>query len=354
MYEDITYEIIVQRMLARVPNSLDKREGSIIYDAIAPAAFELTLMYKEFDSILDESFADTATRQFLIKRAKEIGLEPYPATYAVLKAVSTPSSLELTIGDRFTLGNLTYKIISKIASGEYKVQCETLGTAGNQQFGNLVPISFIEGLESFTVTELLIPAEDEEETETFRARYLNSFDHKAYGGNVQDYIEKTNAIDGVGSTKVTPVWNGGGTVKLTILNSEYGIASSTLIDSVQNAIDPTQDGTGQGIAPIGHTVTVDTATPVTINISTTFTLQSGYTFDAIENDLEDAVSEYLLELRKTWADNSSLVVRISHIERRLLDVEGVLDVSNTKINTSSSNLELTTYQVPVLGAITNV
>lgn len=354
MYEDITYEAILQRMLARVPNSIDKREGSIIYDAIAPCAFELILMYKEFDSIINESFADTATRQFLIRRAKERGLEPYPATYAVLKAVSTPSSLELNIGHRFSLGNLSYIIIEKISDGQYKIQCETSGTVGNNSSGNLVPISYIEGLESFIVTDILIFARDDEETEDFRTRYFNSFEHSAYGGNVQDYKDKTNSITGVGSTKVTPIWDGAGTVKLTILNSAYNVASEDLVSNVQNIIDPSQDGTGIGVAPIGHIVTVDTPEEVEINISSTFSLQSGYTFEDIEQGLEDAINEYLLEQRKIWADNDTLVVRISQIERRMLDVDGVVDVTNTTVNSGSSNIELTEYQVPVSGVISNV
>ena len=37
-YEEMTYERIMSRCLARVPGTVDKREGSIIYDAIAPAA----------------------------------------------------------------------------------------------------------------------------------------------------------------------------------------------------------------------------------------------------------------------------------------------------------------------------
>ena len=41
MYEHITYEGIMSRILARVPDTLDKREGSIIYDAVAPIAVEI-------------------------------------------------------------------------------------------------------------------------------------------------------------------------------------------------------------------------------------------------------------------------------------------------------------------------
>ena len=50
-YEDITYEVILQRMLDKVSDNMDKREGSIIDDALAPAAVELQLMYIELDTI---------------------------------------------------------------------------------------------------------------------------------------------------------------------------------------------------------------------------------------------------------------------------------------------------------------
>ena len=70
MYEDIIYEDILERMLDHVPDDMDKREGSVIYDALAPAAIELQLMYLELDVILKETFADTASREFLLRRAK--------------------------------------------------------------------------------------------------------------------------------------------------------------------------------------------------------------------------------------------------------------------------------------------
>ena len=36
--EYFEYDIILQRMLDRVPIQIDKREGSIIYNALSPAA----------------------------------------------------------------------------------------------------------------------------------------------------------------------------------------------------------------------------------------------------------------------------------------------------------------------------
>lgn len=51
MYEDQTFDVILQRMLSRVPETMDKRESSPIYAALAPAAVELTSMYIAFDCI---------------------------------------------------------------------------------------------------------------------------------------------------------------------------------------------------------------------------------------------------------------------------------------------------------------
>ena len=353
MYENVTYEGILERMLNRVPNSIDKREGSIIYDALAPAAYELMGMYIEFELILKETFGDTASRDFLIRRAAERGVIPYPATKAILKADVEPIGINIEIGSRFNLNELNYVITEKISESEYKIQCETPGTQGNTYFGMLIPIDYIQGLESIKITEVLIPGENEEETEDIRARYFETFDTKPFGGNKKDYITKTNAIPGVGSTKVTPLWDGGGTVLLTILNSEFKKASTTLVKEVQTQIDPSKDGSGVGIAPIGHIVTVKTADNVTINITTTITFQEGFTFGTQKAEIEKSIKDYLLELKKIWANEKSLVVRISQIEIRILNLTGVVDIANTKINGAASNLVLGEYEIPVLGGVVN-
>lgn len=354
MYENMSYEGILERMLNRIPNTFDKREGSIIYDALAPAAMEIMSMYLELENIMNETFADTASREYLIKRAAERGIIPDPAAKAVLKAKTKPETLDIAIGSRFSFNELNYAVTSKIESGFYMVECETAGTIGNKYFGNLIPIDYIDGLESIETVELLIPGEDEESTDSIRKRYFDTFGSQAYGGNKKDYIQKTNAISGVGSTKVTPVWNGGGTVLLTILDSEFNKASSTLVQKVQNEIDPTQDGKGVGIAPIGHIVTVKTAEEVTINISTNVTVQTGYIFDDVKNTITEAVENYLLGIRKEWADEeASSVVRISQIEARIMNVDKVLDVTGTKINGTADNCTLTAYQIPILGVVTN-
>ena len=353
MFENMSFEGILERMLDRVPNNMDKREGSIIYDALATAAMEMMSMYLDMENIIKETFASTASREYLIKRAAERGIIPYSASFAQLKAESKPATLEIPIGSRFSFNDLNYTVASKISDGAYQIQCETAGTIGNKYFGNLVPIDYIQGLESIEITELLIPGEDDEDTESIRTRYFETFDTKAYGGNVKDYIEKTNSIAGVGATKVTPVWNGGGTVLLTILNSEFKKASDTLVQTVQNIIDPTMQADGMGVAPIGHIVTVRTVDELTIDISLKILFHEGYNFNSTKSAIERAIMNYFDEIDRQWAGDNEKVVRISQIETRVLQIDGVLDVSNTTLNGAADNLIPGEYEIPVLGAVTN-
>lgn len=397
MYEDVTYEVILERMLDRVSDKFDKREGSVIFDTHSPTAIELQILYIELDTLIREAYGDTASREFLIRRCKERGISPYEATHAVLKGEFTPTNIDVT-GKRFNIGTLNFMVTEKIADGEYQVKCETAGIAGNQQLGTMIPIEYVEGLETAELVEILIPGEDEEDTEDLRERYFDSFNEKAFGGNVQDYLEKTNAIPGVGSTKVTSVWNGdirpaemipsaaveawfrgivdtldeevalwltsvytaavekklttGGTVLLTILNSDFGVASDTLLQKVQETIDPNENaGEGYGLAPIGHIVSVKSATGTNISVKTNITFDTGYSWSNLQSSIETVISDYLLELRKSWADSSYLVVRISQIETRLLGIKGIVDIADTKINGSSENLTLGKYEVPMFEGV---
>ena len=352
MYENVTYEGILKRMLDRIPDTMDKREGSIIYDALAPAALELQLMYVELDQLVDDCFADTASRGYLIRRAAERGIYPKAASYSVLRAVCVPGTVEIPIGSRFTLNDLSYTVIERLSEDEYKVRCEETGSVGNKYFGEMAAVDYIKGLESFSIVELIIPGEDEEDTEVFRRRYLSSFDSQAYGGNVEDYIRKTSLIAGVGAVKVTPVWNGGGTVLLTIIDSSYNAAGEALIEQVQQQIDPRGDGSGSGIAPIGHIVTVNTASEVKIDVDLELVLDEGYTLDSVRERVSGAVDDHLRELRGEWQSHDNIAVRIAQIESRIMNIEGVVDIRSTTLNGEDSNLILTKYQIPVMGVIT--
>jgi uncharacterized phage protein gp47/JayE len=362
MFEQETKETILRRMLDRVSAARDKREGSIIYDATAPAAIEFELLYAFLDWYLVQSFGDTAEREYLIKLALERGLSPEEATYAVVKGQFTPSTLELNIGERFSLGTINYAITEKVSAGIYLLRCESAGTIGNQIVGQLLPINYIEGLETASLVEVTIPGENEEGTEVFRERYLKSFDNLAFGGNIADYKEKVLKIDGVGGVKVYPIWQGGGTVRIAFMTSDFNPPTTEFIAEVQEAVDPIPyHQQGVGTAPIGHYVTVAGASDSSISIDLTITYAEGYSFDDLSEQIEGVIDAYFLELNKNWANNqivtteqfsnSGIVVRISQIESRLLEISEIVDIQDTTLNGIAANLTLSTDELAVRGAV---
>lgn len=355
MYEHMTYEYILERMLSRVPDVLDKREGSVIYDACAPAAMELAQFYIELDTNYILSFADTASGEYLTRRTAEFGVNRNSATYAQRKALFYSESNELMdipLGSRFSIGELTYRATERYSLGIYKLTCEQLGTSGNERFGEMLPIDYVANLAKAQLMDVFVPGEDEEEDERLRARFYEAVNEPAFGGNVADYKQKVNSISGVGATKVYPVWNGSGTVKCTIIAADWLVPSNALINEVQTIIDPiVNQGQGFGQAPIDHTVTIAGVTTRTINVSLQLSLESGVNVSQIQEAVEEAIAAYLLELRKDWSNQKQLTVRIAQLDARLLTIQGVEDVSGTLINQYDTNEILNSDEIPVLGVV---
>lgn len=354
MYKDQTYENILARSLARVATNVDKREGSLIMNAIAPVSAEHANIYILLDSIIRDGYIDTAeVREYVVLRCRERGISPYGATPATLKG---KFNMEIPIGSRFNHDELNYTAKAFIEEAEgyyyYQMECETVGEVGNRGFGDLSPIEYINKDLEGELVDLLIPAEDEESTESLKERYLNSFNSNAYGGNKQDYKEKVKALDGVGGVIPIPVWAGGGTVKLLIIDSEFNVATPVLIASVQEQVDPPPQGEGNGVAPIGHTVTVATPEELTVDIKSTISLNDGYNWNQIKTEITTVLEEYFLELRKGW-EEEGVIIRISQIENRILNLAGVLDIADTQINGVASNLSVNREYLPVLGGVTN-
>ena len=85
MYEDQTYDIILERMMNRVSDKIDKRPSSPVYDLHSSTAIEFQILYIELEYLIKNSYGDTAAREFLILLAKDRGLSPEPATKAILQ-----------------------------------------------------------------------------------------------------------------------------------------------------------------------------------------------------------------------------------------------------------------------------
>ncbi len=354
MYENMTYDFLLKRALARAKSKYDKREGSIIFDSVAPITFELAEAYIMAEVILKETFATTADREYLELRAAEYNIYPEPATYAVMKGQFSDA---VPIGARFNYEAYNFTVTELINEEEhtYKLTAETAGVNSNTCIGDITPITNI-NLETARITEIITPGEDAEDTETFRVRYIAALKSKAYGGNGADYKEKALAQNGVGGVKVYRCWNGGGTVKVVVLTTQYTPPDDEMIESLQNIFDPGEEGKGYGIAPIGHVVTVAKAGATPLTITANITLKSG-SVSAIQSEAESAIKEYLLSKAVEWttqSDKEYLTIRGSYILMALLKVDGITDVSNITINGSTEPVKLATDAIATLQKLTLV
>jgi uncharacterized phage protein gp47/JayE len=157
------FQDILTRLLANVDDSLDKRQGSIIYDALAPAAAELAQCYIALDIYTDQSYLLTATGENLDNKVADYGVERQKATYAQRKILVYDTNellMKVEIGTRFSVpneyGGYNYTITEELGTGEYIAVCETSGTDGNEYIGELLPLTSINNLGSAKLTDVII------------------------------------------------------------------------------------------------------------------------------------------------------------------------------------------------------
>lgn len=168
------YENILERMLSNISDDVDKREGSVIYNAIAPAAAELAQMYFTMKNNIDLCFVDTAVEEYLDRLCEQIGIVRKKATKAIRRGQFfdvNHNAMDIEIGSRFSIKDLVFVAVEKIEKGNYKMECETAGTIGNEYTGVLLNIDYIESLGQTDLNEILIPGENDEDDEVLRNRY---------------------------------------------------------------------------------------------------------------------------------------------------------------------------------------
>lgn len=351
--ESRTFEVLLNEMLASVPNNVAKEEGEVIYDALAPTALKLAETYNDMAVLYRRTFAATADGDDLEKRVNEFGVERKGAGKAVRKAIFTDRNgqpLDVAISSLYRLGEITYKVIDQIDTGEFKVEAQTEGSVGNKDFGTLLPVEANNNLGTATLADVLIPGEDVESDESLYAKYQDHISAKAFGGNRAEYRKKLKEIQGVGGVRLKRAPNGGGTVAATIIDSDHNAPTPEFVSYVQNIIDPIeQTGEGMGEAPMCHSVTVYGVDVASFIIECELTL-NGVTIGQVESLVTETINTYFSELRKNWENELPIIVRTTQIESRLLDISGIIDISLTLLNGNPSNITLID-EIPVLSEV---
>lgn len=371
-----TRKKIEAELLGQVPDSIDKRQGSIIQTALGPVAWYLEGLYMLLAQVQENAYAGSAVGEFLDRIVAERGITRKSATAAVRKGTF---DVEIPKGSTFKTINGANSVIFEtgqqisVENQEYvyELTCQEAGLIGNSYSGSLLPVTAVTGLKSAVLGEILVPGAEEETDSSLRARFFETFNTAAFGGNIAAYRSAILAIDGVGAVQVYPAWKGGGTVLCSILDSELTPAESGLVKQVQAAICPTDESgasasaNGYGIAPIGAAVTITTATNLVLNISATVqfaaTVQAGV--EIYQKEIEQKIQKYLKSVCESWgsaikSQKISYVVAVysSRIVAAILEIPNIVNVTDVMINGASGDLILTEtaelQQIPSLGVVT--
>lgn len=341
-------ETIKSRMLSNIVGKYDKTEGSFIYDTIKPIAIELENTNQKMERIIEklsiENLIDDELEQRVYERTGIKRKSANPASGSVIitgKEGSTINEGDLVASDTINFIVKETKTIDTSSQVEVEVECEEYGTIGNVPMGSIqyFPIT-IGGITGVTNNEDFSNGYDVENDEELLKRYYEHIRTPATSGNRHHYINWAKEVKGIGEAKVFPLWQGEGSVKVVIVDSnKRAITDPDMIDNVFNHIEENR--------PIGAKVTVVSATERPITVNADIRLIQGYSIGQVQSAFEDALIEH-------FKDIAFVETYVSHaiIGNILLSIPGVKDHSNLRIDGELSNIDLGEEATPVLSSVT--
>lgn len=364
MFEDYTYERLLEDVLTNAPPDIDTRQGSIFYDAVSGIMLKIAKLYTDLDLIMELTSIATATGEALDARAGEYGITRLAATRAKYKV--TFKGITPKIGERFYTDGKYFAL--KNTEDNLYLEAEIAGIGGNDIYQETpaIPVNTINGLISATFGAIYENGSDEENDESLRTRVQEKIAGPAENGNKQHYKTWCESRDGVGRARIFPLWNGENTVKAVLIDSTGKPCSAEKVAEVQNYIDPATkgytatvegktyivgDGEGEGVANLGAHFTAVGATPLSITITFKAELATGATKEAAEQEAEEAIEKYLTELVLKTAQSTDIVVRVSAIGAILTNLQTILDYTDLTINEASANIKPGEDDVPVVGEV---
>ena len=299
-------------------------EGTFAFDALSANATEFEKAYAEMSLMIEAAFADTSWGKFLTMRAAEFGVDRKPATKAIgvltitgNKGVRVPAGSLFDVDDDTQFTTNEACVIGQDGTVDVRITCTTAGARGNVGAGtiNHIPVS-IYGVKSCSNAAPTYDGYDEESDKALLERYLVVVRTPATSGNKYHYYNWAMSIAGVGGCRVLPLWDGPGTVKVLVVNSNMQTASQEIVQEVAGYIET--------VRPIGADVTVVSPVPKMLNISVS--VAGTLDVEAFRAEITEYLKAKNLDLRHISA---AQVIDI------IMNQPSVSDCDNVMLNGSS-------------------
>lgn len=338
------YEEILNAVLNRIPDKYDKREGSVLYEAVAPLCAEITQLELEIESMRNETFIATATGEYLDMLAKDYDIVRKPAIPVIVKSEIIGGNI--AIGNKFSsIGNdaVIYLVDKIISEDLYELKGAGIYSQANYYTGEIAAIDYVGNPKSAKIINIIAPQSLEENDDDFRTRIQNSLISEAADGNVAQYKKWLSELSNIGKSKIYSLWNGANTVKCLILNTLQRAASKELIEIAQEYFDPGITGLGNGKAPIGAFVTIVTAIEKNIDIVVNVVYREGInSAPTLRNELEKFMGEIALD---------RTVVSYLQVGSIITNNKDIDYITALTLNGATTDISISDGEIPILGAL---
>lgn len=344
MFENNTYENLLEDVLNNAPEDIDTRPGSIFYDAVSGILIKVAKLYTDLELIFSLTQIDTASGEYLDTKASEYSITRHSAAKAKYHTIFEGTVPEE--GERFFYNGMYFVIVHD--EGIVYLEAEETGTKYNdiQNGTQAVPVDTIDGL---TMAQFGVISEygtESEDDESLRRRLKEKISGAGENGNKSHYKVWCESIDGVGKARIFPLWNGENTVKAVLISYDGLPCTDDVVADVQEYIDPNGEGLGEGVANLGAHFTAVTAQSKVIDISVTIEIDENSDAETVTGLLESAFKSYF----KTQVMNEeNVVIRYSGLGAVISSVSGIIDYCDLTLNGNTGNIVVDELSVPVLG-----
>ena len=358
--EDTDTDDIQDRMMDNLPDDISQMEGDFPYDFTMPTAIELSQLYQEgLVQALMAAFPEYAADEFLDLHGEDVGLTRKPAMQATgTVQVTAETGTVIEIGTVFLV---------PATDDEDAIEFEATQDVEWEEDGTLdVPVIAVEGgadgnVAAGTISVMEDPIDevsavtnssptsggmDEEDDDDFYERiHAEIVSGNTYIGNDSDLKKWAMQVDGIGDCIVDPAWNGAGTVRLILVDSNGQPASAALVSAVYDLIVSPNDRSKR-LLPTGcASLTCVAATTATINFTATGLVLDDTSIATVKSAFEDAVKEVYAAAK----DDNTL--RYAKLYAALANIDGVVDFATFLVNNGTANITLSGAEYAVTGTV---
>ena len=339
-------------MLAEIPDTYKKQPGYPAWDFTRAFAVAVQSLGVDVEAVAARQDVANLTGADLDRYIEQHrGIERKYGDFATAVLTVVTGNGNIYAGDLFSTANGIQFVAtddqSVVVGDTFEVLAVEAGATGNVPENTIVymPIT-LDGVTAVTNAEAAHGGADAETDLEYLDRFLYDLQNPANGANQASYISWATDLPGVGRAKVFPQAQGLNTLELCITSSAMGAPAQSVVDAVQEAIDPNENGDGAGLAPLGARCTVTGCTEKTINISMTLTVEGGYTKSAVLDTVRENLTTYLRGVAFT-----SEYVSYAQLSNVIHDTTGVYDFEGLLINSGTVNVALGDREVPTLGTV---